>query len=236
MNVHPHPNPGCVNAPFRGIYARCMPWLGFRCGKPLPRTSIISATHGQPILFHKGRSIADLHQRAVKRRCVALAEAPAVYNIAEDSDFEPHDCISNPIAIISTSSSSSSRAQEGATCNQSAQSGRLQESSHPTQFQHDISLSVQSSASSRNVSAANLDDIGATRALPKSEATHPERPPKRKLLGPYRSDPEARASHSRRARTDPLVSLQPLREAPFDPFLGLPRSTQHPNTIVEPDN
>ena len=93
------------------------------------------------------------------------------------------------------------------------------------------------SSSNCSTTTAGLDDPSAARALPKRKCNLAvPKILKRKLRGPYGSDPDARASHSLRSRTDPLASLQRMRTLPLDPFLGTPCNTQHPNTVVEPDD
>ena len=89
----------------------------------------------------------------------------------------------------------------------------------------------------RNATTAGLDDLSVARAIPKRKCNPvPSKPLKRKLKGPFGSDPDARASHSLRMRTDPVASLQRLRDTPLDPYLGMPTNTRHPNTVVEPDD
>ena len=88
-----------------------------------------------------------------------------------------------------------------------------------------------------SATTAGLNDPSAARAIPKRKCNPaPPKSLKRKLKGPYGSDPDARASHSLRSRTDPLASFQRLRAIPLDPYLGTPSNTQHPNTVIEPDD
>ena len=226
--------------------------VGFCCGKPKSIYTPHSAKLGQPILVSKGRSVADLHQRAIKRRCLVSTDTPAIYNIADDSDLEQQDHLMCPSVELVTTSSTSSRAQDGNAGRQSVHPGHLTEAAHsvsplctssdPNRGRACTETDAVISDGKRNAEQANFGDTNVAKAKPKAKSCvhmHDRRtvkPPKRRLMGPYGSDPDARAVQQKRSRLDPIAALNRIRTAPLDPYIGPNTPTQHPNTVVEPDD
>ena len=226
--------------------------VGFRCGKPKSIHTPVSAKPGQPTLVSKGRSVADLHQRAVKRRCFSLIDTPAIYSIADDKDPEQQDHLSYPSNMLSISSISSSCAQEDSDMRQSVQPGHLHVATHSSSLSctsTDLNMDgagtgidAVTSACKRSAEQANFGDLNVARAKPKAKPCRhlhergTVKPPKRRLMGPYGSDPDARAVQQKRSRLDPIAALNRIRTATLDPYVGPTTLTQHPNTVVEPDD
>ena len=203
----------------------CLVLLSYALGRKSSSVSLPAVSFPKPIP-RKRMSVEDLHNLAIKRRC----NATVISNATVQEQPGP-DCVMSPPSSTVSSSSCSiplhiSREQSGPDISTSGSRKRVH------------SGPVQTSPSGAcNTTTAGSDDPSVARAAPKrkSNPVHPKSL-KRKLRGPYGSDPDARASHSLRSRTDPLASLQRLRATPLDPFLGTPTNTQHPNTVVEPDD
>ena len=189
--------------------------IGFQAGKSslASREQAVNAcvvSFSAPSMNAKRQTIVDLHNQSVKRRKAATTISTEHFAIDSDDD---HVVAHN--ADITEARPSSSR---------------------------DLPI-----LATRSATAANLDDNGAARAKPRAkvQARRPStnidndskapRPPKRKLRGPYGSDPEARASHSKRLRSDPLAALNRMRNASLDPYLGPPQHTHTSPPSIDPD-
>ena len=166
----------------------------------------------------------DLHALAIKRRRISGDN----FAVSNKQEHTGPDQISSDLSVSVSSNTSPPvvREQSGPDlCNLGSRK-RV----HPGPEQTILS-------GTRNATTAGLDDHSVARATPKRKGNPvPSKSLKRKLKGPFGSDPDARASHSLRIRTDPVASLQRFRATPLDPYLGMPTNTQHPNTVVEPDD